>query len=139
MSTHWMTYVKHSYDLIMEAESRACVNLEHDLEAYLVHTFARYMEQPNIADEPIAIKLMEGMNRAGTDRRQHLERVAEECLLIDGLLLNHNRWPTQRYYSDMGCLALEYRAYSERPPDKFYEHVATNFKILSRVLNTLKR
>lgn len=139
MTQHWMTYVKHSYDIIMEAECRASVNLEHELEAYLVHTFARYMEQPGIAEEPIAIKLMEGMNKTGAARRHHLERVAEECLLIDGLNLNRKKWPTDQYYTDMGQLALEYRAHSNRPPELFYEHVARHFTVLSRVLHTIQR
>ena len=138
MTAHWMTYVKHSYDIIMEAEQRALVNLEHELEAYLVHTFARYMERPNIAEEPVALQLMESMQKTGELRRQHLERVAEECLLIDGLGLKKSRWPTLGYYADMGQLALEYRAWSDRPPDLFYERVAQQFPVLSRVLHTIQ-
>lgn len=137
MTAHWMTYVKHSYDIIMEAEQRALVNLEHELEAYLVHTFARYMERPYIAQEPVALQLMNSMQKTGELRRQHLERVAEECLLIFGLELGKSKWPTKTYYQEMGQLALEYRAYSPRPPDPFYERVAQHFGLLSSVLNNL--
>ena len=135
---HWMTYVKASYEVIMVAEERANVNLEHEVEAYVVHTFARYMEQPNIPTDAIAIKLMSATSESGELRKQHLQQIAEECLLIDGLELNSRRWPSKNYYSDMGRIALEHRAWSERPPELFYERVASQFDLLSKVLHCVK-
>lgn len=135
---HWMEYVKASYEVIMVAEERANVNLEHEVEAFVVHTFARYMEQPNIPTDAIAIKMMQATNKSGIQRKQEFQQIAEECLLIDGLELNSRRWPSKRYYSDMGKIALEHRAYSERPPELLYEKIASEFDILSRVLNSIK-
>lgn len=133
-----MEYVKASYEVIMVAEERANVNLEHEVEAFVVHTFARYMEQPNIPTDAIAIKMMQATNKSGIQRKQEFQQIAEECLLIDGLELNSRRWPSKRYYSDMGKIALEHRAYSERPPELLYEKIASEFDILSRVLNSIK-
>ncbi len=59
---HFLTYVKHSYDVIVETEARISINLEHEIEAFVVHTFAKYMEQPNIPTDAIALKMMAAVN-----------------------------------------------------------------------------
>lgn len=135
---HFLTYVKHSYEVIFATEVKTKVNLDHEIEAYLVHTFAKYMENPNIATEPIAIKMLTTLNETGQLRKSHFQEIAEECLLIDGLKLNNRRWPSKNYYKDMGVLALESRAYSERPPELFYERIANQFDKMSYLLNNLR-
>ena len=133
-----MTYVKSAYELVLGAEERALVNLEHDVEAYLVHTLARFWENPYIPSDAIAISLMEAMQQQGEERRNRLQKVAEECILIDGFYLNKRRWPSEKYYIDMGQLALEYRAYSTRPPDLYYHRIAEHLPVISRVLHQIK-
>ncbi len=133
-----MTYVKASYEVILMAEEKASVNLEHDVEAFVVHTFARYMEKPNIPTDAIAIKMLSTVSERGELRKQHLQEIAEECMLIDGLELNSRRWPSKNYYSDMGRLALEHRAWTERPPELFYERLAYEFRNISNVLHNIK-
>ena len=133
-----MDYVKASYDVILYGEGKAGINLEHEVEAFVVHTFARYMENPHIPTDAIAIQLMESLNKTGEIRKQNLQKVAEECILIDGLGLNSRRWPSQNYFVDMGKVALGYRAYAERPPELFYETVAKNMNNISKVLHRIK-
>lgn len=135
---HFLTYVKHSYDVIIETEARTSCNLEHDIEAFVVHTFAKYMENPNIPTEAIAIKLLKTVSEVGTIRKSHLQEIAEECLLIDGLRLNNRKWPTQKYFKDMGILALEHRAYSDKPPELMYEKIANHFTEMSYILNNIR-
>lgn len=135
---HFLTYVKHSYQVILDAESRTHINLEHDIEAFVVHTFAKYMEQPNIPTDAIAIKMLKTVSETGDIRKSHFQEIAEECLLIDGLKLNTRRWPSQKYFKDMGVLALEHRAYSERPPELMYERIANKFEEMSYILNNIR-
>jgi hypothetical protein len=135
---HFLTYVKHSYEVILEAEARSRVNLEHEVEAFVVHTFAKYMEQPNIGSEPIAIKMMTTVNNPSRFRKQQFEQIAEECLLIDGLKLNSRKWPNSKYFRQMGVIALEHRAYSDRPPELLYEKIANHFEQMSYVLNNIR-
>jgi hypothetical protein len=135
---HFLTYVKHSYQVILDAESRTKINLEHDIEAFVVHTFAKYMEQPNIPTDAIAIKMLKTVSETGDIRKSHFQEIAEECLLIDGLKLNSRRWPSQKYFKDMGVLALEHRAYSERPPELIYEKIAYKFEEMSYILNNIR-
>jgi hypothetical protein len=135
---HFLTYVKHSYQVILEAEARTHINLEEEIEAFVVHTFAKYMEKPNIPTDAIAIKMLTTVNEIGDIRKNHFQEIAEECLLIDGLKLNTRRWPSKSYFKDMGILALENRAYSDRPPELMYERIANQFDKMSYVLNNLR-
>lgn len=135
---YWMDYVRAAYEVILDAEAKSSINLDHEVEAYVVHTFARYMEQPNIPTDAIAIKLMNAVSESGELRKKHLEQIAEECILIDGLSLNSRRWPSKSYYHDMGRIALENRAWADRPPELFYERIAHELNNISRILNTVK-
>lgn len=135
---HFMTYVKAAYEVIMLAESKSNINLEHEVEAFVVHTFARYMEQPNIPTDAIAIKMMTAINENGEIKKVHFQQIAEECILIDGLELNSRRWPSKNYYRDMGRLALEHRAWIDRPPELFYEKLAYYFDEISNVLHNVR-
>ena len=135
---HFLTYVKHSYEVIIETESRTNINLEHEIEAFVVHTFAKYMEQPNIPTDAIALKMLKTVSEIGDQRKQHFQQIAEECLLIDSFKLNSRRWPTNHYFKDMGILALEHRAYSERPPELMYERIANEFEKMSYILTNIR-
>ena len=135
---HFLTYVKHSYEVILEAEASLCVNLEHNTEAYVVHLFARYLDNPNINREPVCIKIMESMHKPRLQRRETLTQLADECLLINGFEFGKNRWPTNSYYKEMGKLAYDQVAYIDNPPDNFYIELANNFTLISKVLNKCK-
>lgn len=132
---HFLTYVKHSYSLILDAEYRTNTFLEQDIETYTVHTFAKYFDKPNIPSEVIAIQMLTSVKENSEIRKLHLQNIAEECLLIDGLKLNNRKWPSKTYFKDMGILALEHRAYIERPPELFYEKIANAFDKISYVIN----
>ena len=129
-----MTYVRASWEVIIEAEGKAHINLPHEHEAYLVHTFARWMSRPHIPTDAIAIKMLEAQNLCGNIKRDRLEEIAQECLLIQGLELNKLRWPSVSYYIDMAQLALGYRAYSLRPPELWYDQLAHDVPQMVTVL-----
>lgn len=132
---YWLEYVRASYEIIMLAEQRSSITLEHEVEAFVVHTLARYMENPNIPTDSISIKIMTAVNQKGNIRKQKLQEIAEECILINGFGLNNRRWPSSDYYSQMGKLALEHRAWSDRPPELFYERIAYEFDNIGKILH----
>jgi hypothetical protein len=135
---YFMEYVKAGYEVVMIAEQRSNIMLEHEIEAWLVHVIARYMETPDITKEPIAIKMLTAVNESGELRKQRLQQIAEECLLIDGFELNRGKWPSHSYYHDMGKLALEHRAWTPRPPELFYQRIANQFSNISQLLHSVK-
>ncbi len=87
---------------------------------------------------PLSTLMMAAVNETRDIRKQQFQQIAEECLLIDGFRLNNRRWPSNSYFKDMGIIALEHRAYSERPPELMYEKIANHFHEMSYVLNNIR-
>lgn len=135
---HFMTYVKHAYDVVLEGESKAGVTLDHDTEAYVVHLWAKYLDQPYINKEPVSIKMLSGMSLPSQKKKDVLKEVADECLLINGLSLGERNWPSKNYYIDMGRIAYSNVAYCERPPELFYENLANKFTIISTIIKKIQ-
>lgn len=52
----WQPYIKASWNLVMEAEGRTEVNLQDDLEAYLVHMMARNFRNSKMPPDIICLE-----------------------------------------------------------------------------------
>jgi len=102
MNKHWFDYVKSCYDLVLESEGLTQLVLEHEVEAYVVHLLARNFERTDIGSNAVAIAMMEAINAKSRD---NLISVADECLLIHSYPFRRNRWPSMKYYQDMGTTA----------------------------------
>ena len=132
--TNWEAYVEESYELVRRAECELTVNLEHDLEAYIVHLFAHYMDQPRVNTVPVGIKMMSSVNLPVKAKKELLKNVGDECLLINSMEWGKSRWPTEVYYADMGQMAYVSRAYAERPPEELFDDLAYQFQTATRIL-----
>lgn len=123
---YWQEYVKAAYDLILESEGRCKVYLEHEVEAYIVHLFAKNFRRTDIGNEPIAIQMLTEMQKPKT--MAQYQPIADECLLINSYPLRKTKWPTETYYKDMGCIA--YGLANNTKMEK-------NFEYASKVLNAM--
>lgn len=132
--TNWETYVKESYELIKEAETALSINLEHNVEAYVVHLFAHFLDKPQVNTEPVGIKLMASANLPVAQRKVLLKDVGDECLLINAMEWNKRRWPTDTYYAEMGQSAYVTRAFVVRPIEDIYDDLALEFTTVTQVL-----
>ena len=132
--TNWETYVKESYSLIKEAEQALSITLEHNVEAYLVHLFAHFMDKPNINTEPVGIKLLTSANLPIAQRKVLLKDVGDECLLINAMEWNKRRWPSNNYYAEMGQMAYMNRAFAVRPVEDIYDDLSMEFDTVTQVL-----
>ena len=120
--THWQDYIRAAYDLILESEGQSSIYLDDEVEAYIVHLFARNFTRTDIGQEPIAIKMLSGTT--------NYQPIADECLLIHSYPLKKRRWPTESYYSDMGVIAYGLAN---------IEIMEQNFESASKVLNSVFR
>ena len=132
--TNWDFYVKESYDIVRRAECELTINLAHELEAYLVHMFAHYLDKPNVNAQPVCIKLLESTHKTLTQRKELLKQVGDECLLINSMEWGRSRWPSITYYSDMGQMAYINRAFIVNPPDDLYDSLALEFQTATKIL-----
>ena len=60
--TNWDIYVRESYDIVRRAECELTINLAHEVEAYVVHLFAHYLDKPNVNTVPVGVKLLSSVN-----------------------------------------------------------------------------
>jgi len=126
MITYWQEYVKAAYELIIESEGRCNIILEQDVEAYIVHLFAKNFNRVDIGNNPIAIQLLTEMQKP--KKQAKYQPIADECLLINSYPLSKRRWPSDTYYRDMGCIAYGLANISE---------MENNFEVASRVLHEM--
>lgn len=132
--TNWDFYVKESYDIVRRAECELTVNLAHELEAYVVHLFAHYLDKPNVNTVPVGIKLLTASTLPTQAKKELLKNIGDECLLINSMEWGRHRWPTEVYYSDMGQMAYVTRAYLVRPPEDLFDDLALEFQTATRIL-----
>ena len=123
MHNYWFEYRKAAYDLIMESEGCTETYLDIEVEAYVVHLFAKNFTRTNIGEIPIAIQLLSDFSRS-----TNYQPIADECLLIDSYPLRKRRWPSETYYHDLGKLAYG------MANNELMEH---NFVNASRVLQNV--
>lgn len=135
---NWETYVRESYELIKEAEQQLTINLKHEVEAYVVHVFAHFLDKPQINTEPLGVKLLASNAMPVVHRKQVLKEVADECLLIHAMEWNHRRWPSNNYYQELGQTAYINRAFIVRPPEDIYDDMAAEFNNATRILRRLR-
>lgn len=131
---NWDVYVKESYELIKRAECELTITLEHNLEAYLVHLFAHYLDKPNVNTEPLGVKLLASNMLPVSQRKTVLKEVGDECLLINSMEWGKGRWPSNNYYTDLGQTAYMSRAYIVRPPEGLFDDLAYDFETATKIL-----
>lgn len=122
---NWYEYVKASYDLVTESTQRYQLQLEQQVEAYVIHMLARNFENVQIGSEPVAIKILEAMQ---SNNRYLFRDIADECLLIYSYPFKRNRWPSEKYYAEMGILGYGMSG---------TEFMESNFMAASRVLQAM--
>lgn len=132
--SNWDIYVRESYDIVRRAECELTVTLAHEVEAYIVHLFAHFLDKPLVNTEPIGIKLLESTHKPIVQRKALLKEIGDECLLINSMEWGKHRWPSTSYYSDLGVTAYMNRAYVERPPEAIYDELAYDFELATKIL-----
>lgn len=97
---HWFDYVQVSYELIVESEKKLNFSLDHEVEAYVVHLFAKNMNRTDIGNDSVSIQILNAYHN-----RKEMGKVADDCLLIHSYPFKKNKWPSPTFYKDMGIIA----------------------------------
>lgn len=123
----WFDYVKVGYDLINEHASLNSIKLTHVFESQIVHIFAKNFRRTDIGVHPVAMQLMEAVNR---NDKVALGQVGDECLIIQSFPLRVHKWPSNTYYIDMGVIGYGLAG---------NEIMEKNFITASKILNSMLR
>lgn len=136
--SNWNTYVKYSYQVILEAEHTTGIQLDHDTEAYVVHLFANYLDYPNLNKDPVCVRYLESLSKPTKVKKELLKNVGDECLLIYGLDLGRPRWPSNAYYQELGQMAYMSLAHASAPAEIFFEELAEKFDLIGQIIKKCK-
>jgi len=133
---YWQEYIRSSYELILDAEGKTATYLNEPLEYYLVSLMAKWFDKPNIPpDTPVAIMMLTAMQNP---RKENLAEVADICLFYDSFKIKQPKWPTLKYYKDMGTTAYGMAYVASN--DSLYNQLELSFDMCSRILsNTIKQ
>lgn len=130
------------HELVREAESRATLTLDDELESYLVFLLMRHLRDAHLAGHVLATDLLEALGHSGHEREQELRATGDRCLLIAGF---YPEQAERRLVSLDYFLAMGAHAYTELAVGlhnalaDLYQHLARAFTRLVRVLIELRR
>jgi hypothetical protein len=131
-SMDFQPYIRASWEIVMECENRSKVNLDEELEAYLVYMVARNFRNPDFPPDVICLEFTKARTR--DDFRQ----IGDSCLIVDAWDVRRARLTSQDYYEKLGQAAYAYAAMATRPIDELFQRIAREFSCLSKVLAGVK-
>ena len=129
---NWQPYIRASWEIVMECESRSQVFLDEDLEAYLVHMVARNFRKRDFPPEIVCLEF----HRART--YEDFRQIGDSCLFVDAWDLRRAKLVEHDYYEKIGQTAYSYAASASRPMNQLLNRIAREFSLLSTVLRSIK-
>jgi len=139
-----MTLLTHSntlnlwQDIIHEAETVSEIQLEKDLESYLISLLIRYTDKPEITKQIMAMSFLTGMTPSNKQGVLALQSVGDQCLLFSGLFPNmaEKRLVKISYFVNLGRVA--YLTLSKDNND-IYGSLSHYFVALMDVLQAIRQ
>jgi hypothetical protein len=123
--------------IIHDAETSCDINLNEELEAYLVFLLVRYTTKPEIIKQIMASEFLNSFKLSPKQRGQALQEVGDKCLLFSGLFpsLSEKRFVKIGYFVNLGQSA--YAAVSSTHNDLYYS-LAHQFVPLMDILQSVR-
>jgi hypothetical protein len=115
--------------LVAEAEALCGVQLDEELESYLVFTLMRYLRRPEMAQRILALDFLEAFQQSHPQRNETLRDVGDQCLLFSGLFPRRaeRRRVRVSYYVDLGRSAYQNLADNLTKTAYLFAHLAEEF------------
>lgn len=129
------------YDLVNEAEVDCSLQLSEELESYLVFLLMRFVGQPQMVMNILAVDFLKGIHTSGKLRQKMLQEVGDKCLLIAGLFPESakRRQLSESYYIHLGQNAYYALTHScGESTAHLYAHLCTHFEPLRDVMHAMR-
>lgn len=126
------------HDIIHHAEETCAINLNEELESYLVFLLIRYIDKPELIKQIIATQFLTAIQSGPAKREQTLRAVGDQCLLFTGLFprMAEKRLLKLSYFVQMGQAA--YIGLSMKQND-LYGALAEQFVSLMDILQSIRQ
>lgn len=129
------------HDLVKEAEAFTGTELDEELESYLVFLLIRYTGKPELAASVMALEYLEGAMAVGSERRQRMRDVGDQCLLYSGFFPKRaeKRRVRVSYYVDLGRTAYHNVAEATQAAmAEMFAHLSDSFVSLMDTLQAIR-
>jgi hypothetical protein len=132
--------ISHWQALVAEAEVLAGVQLDEELESYLVFTLMRYLRRPEMAQRILALDFLEAFRHTHPQRSEALRDVGDQCLLYSGLFPRRaeKRRVRVSYYVRLGRSAYQNLADSLNKTADLFAHLAAEFVAAMDTLQAIR-
>ncbi len=127
--------------LVKEAEVFNGVMLNEELESYLVFLLMRYMQQPGLASKVVALEYLNGALAQGSERKERMRDVGDQCLLFSGLFPNRaeRRLVKISYYVNIGRSAyLNLSELTQAALANMYNNLSESFVVMMDTLQAIR-
>jgi len=128
-------------NLVRDAARFNGVNLDEELESYLVFLLMRYMQEPSLASKVVALEYLNGVQAQGCEREEMMRDVGDQCLLFSGLFpkLAERRLVKISYYVNIGRSAyLNLSELTQAALANMYNNLSQSFVILMDTLQAIR-
>lgn len=129
------------HDLVKEAETFNGLELDEELESYLVFLLIRYTGKPELAAKVMALDYLHGAQTVGSERREKMRDVGDQCLLYSGLFPKRaeKRRVRVSYYVDLGRTAYQNVAdVAQAAMAEMFSHLAESFVPMMDTLQAMR-
>ena len=132
--------ISHWQALVAEAEDLAGVQLDEELESYLVFTLMRYLRRPEMTQRILALDFLEAFQHTHPQRSEALRDVGDQCLLYSGLFPRRaeRRRVRVSYYVRLGRSAYQNLADSLNKTADLFAHLAAEFVAAMDTLQAIR-
>ena len=130
------------YTLVNDAEVTCSLQLDQELESYLVYLLMRFSDKPQMAKSILALEFLECINLSGSYQSNVLREVGDKCLLFAGLFPERaaRRRVKESYFIDLGQNAYYLLAtLSEAQIAQLYNSICSGFITMRNVLQAMRR
>ncbi|MBB71220.1 MAG: hypothetical protein CMF50_02325 [Legionellales bacterium] len=125
------------HHLVQDAAFHAGLQLDEELESYLVFLLMRFVEQPHLSNQALALEYLRSQLHGRGQQHETLQAVGDKCLLFAGLFPGHAQRKRVRisYFVDLGQTAYHHLSLVSRAAlGELYGTLRNEFVVLMEVL-----
>lgn len=140
-SLHLGTQTEDWKNLVSDAAASASIELNEDMESYLVFLLLRYLRRPDITSRVVSLDYLHAFLAMGARQKQQMQEVGDICLLYSGIYPQRARRKQVRisFFIRLGQTA--YASLAEIHNNtiaRLYEELAQQFVPLMETLHAMR-
>jgi len=129
------------HNLVCDAAKSCHQELDEDLESYLVFALIRFTRNSNMANSVLALEYMQGAEKTGQQKYEHLRELGDKCLLYSGLFpqSSQRKMVNLGYYINIGISSYsQIGSLFHNGFARLYDRLASCFVTLTDVLHSMR-